>query len=294
MRKYDRKDFYVVKLDFNDDKNKFDYPEAIADTYVFINIYKKNNYFALTLKKDGYYVDLINGQMFGENTPFYVKEKKSLAEFLGEGKLTKRQALLEMIYCVPLFASELGHYYANKYLTGDSFNIKGNKSVKHSIEILKAKLKEIGCEDNYEIKYDTQDFFQKQLNKIPEEKTLNFLSIKYSINDFYMAVVKDENIDGEIKTDDNYINTDYENEYVNLFLKFPDDIFWDVQKDEIFTFNNGSLSSSILYQKSLVEFSSLTGKITKAKALEEAKKYAEDFINSYKMQAKYDLSRSRK
>lgn len=283
MKKYNRQDFYVVHLGFIDDKEKLNYPEAVADTYRFVNMYKKNGYFALALKKDEYFIDLINGQIFGENTTFCVKEKKSLAEILlGESKITKREALLELIYCVPLFANELCLDYANKSSAEDSFNIKSNKSIKYPIEVLEAKLKEIGYQGNYSMTYDTRDFFQKKLNKIPIEKDLKSPSTKYSVNDFCLAVVSEKNLHGEIHTDDTYISADYEREYVTLFLKLPDGTLWDMLRDKIVNSNNGYLSCSILCQKGLADYSSLTEKITKAKALEEAKCYAEVFLNEYK------------
>ena len=295
MKKYDRKDFYVVRLGYINDANKFNYPGATQDAYRFLNVYKKNGFFALTIKKDGYFVDLINGQIFGENTPYCVINKKSLAELLlGESKITKREALLEMIYCVPLFATELGVDYINKSLTNDSFNIKVNKFIKYPIEVLEAKLQEIGYQGNYQMVYDTRDFFRKKFNSIPKEKDLKAAATKHSINDFYFAIVKEENLQGEINTTDTYISSSYSREYTTLLLKLPDGTFWDLFSDKMVVQNNGYLVNSIIHLEPLANYSSLKGNIKKANALDEAKRYAEDFINSYKMKAKYDLSRCRK
>ena len=281
MKKYDRKDFYVVRLGYINDANKFNYPGAAQDSLRFLNVYKKNGFFALTIKKDGYFVDLINGQIFGENTPFCVINKKSLAELLlGEGKITKREALLEMIYCLPLFATELGVDYANKSLAEDSFNIKVNKSVKYPIEVLGAKLKEIGYQGDYHMVYDTRDFFRKKFNNILKEKVLKEAATKHSINDFYFAIVKVENFPEVVE--------------MTLFLKLQNGTYWDLLSDRTITSNNGYLVNSIIHLEPLANYSSLKGNIKKANALDEAKRYAEDFINSYKMKAKYDLSRSRK
>lgn len=284
MKKYDRKDFYVVRLGYINDENKFNYPGAAQDSFRFLNVYKKNGFFALTLKKDGYFVDLINGQIFGENTPYCVINKKSLADFLlGGGKITKREALLEMIYCVPLFATELGVDYVNKTASQkECFNVNIKKHIKYPIEVLEAKLNEIGYQGNYQMVYDTRDFFRKKLNNIPTSKELKLASTKYSINDFYFAVVKEENLQGEINTFDTYISSNYQREYVTLFLKLPDGTLLDLLTNKIVTPNNGYLIKSILYQEFLANYSPFKGRITKENALEEAKKYADSFYGDYK------------
>lgn len=284
MKKYDRKDFYVVRLGYINDVNKFNYPGAAQDSLRFLNMYKKNGFFALTLKKDGYFVDLVNGQIFGENTPFCVINKKSLAEFLlGEGKITKREAILEMIYCIPLFATELGVDYVNKTASKkECFNVNIKKHIKYPIEVLEAKLNEIGYQGNYQMVYDTRDIFRKKLNDIPTSKELKLASTKYSINDFYFAVVKEENLQGEINTFDTYISSNYQREYVTLFLKLPDGTLLDLLTNKIATSYNGYLIKSILCQELLANYSSFKGRITKENALEEAKRYADSFLEEYK------------
>lgn len=278
MKKYNREDFYVVYLGFNKDNNKLTYPEV----YKFINIYQKNHYFALAFKKNGYYVDLINHQVFGENTGFCVKEKKSLAEILiGPGKITKLQAILELIYCVPLFAKELGIDISDKKEEKENnFKIKVNKSFKYPNEVIESKLTEIEYQGDFYLSYQNKDFSLKKLNNIPKKRELESTLTTFSVNDFYFAIVK-ENLQEEDNICNTIINTNYPEKYLTLFLKLLDGTLWDILNDRLITQNNAYRINSILYQEPLANYSSVVGNITRADALEEAKVNAKRFLNVY-------------
>ena len=266
----------------NPDRKKLNYPENIIDITRFINMYGKNYYFILAYKKNGYYIDLINHQVFGENTAFCIKEKKSLAEILiGPGKTTKLQAILELIYCVPLFAKEIGVDISDKKeVSENSLNIKVNESFKYPNEVIENKLTEIGYQGDFYLSYQNKDFCLKKLNNIPKKRELESASTKFSVNDFYFAVVK-ENLQEEVNGSNTIIKTNSHGSYLTLFLKLSDGTLWDILNDRFINSTNAYKLNSILYQEPLANYSLVAGNITRADALEKAKVSAERFLNVY-------------
>ena len=103
---------------------------------------------------------------------------------------------------------------------------------------------------------------------------------KFSVNDFYFAIVK-ENLQEEDNICNTIINTNYPKKYLTLFLKLSDGTLWDILNDRLITQNNAYRINSILYQEPLANYSSMVGNITRADALEEAKVNAKRFLNVY-------------